>query len=61
MADDYPIAVKNRNKTTGYVVGKDLFEKMVLAVEDVMDRKVIKETDFSKGTDLESFVEELGL
>ena len=61
MADDYPIAVKNRSKTTGYVVGKELFEKMILVVEDVMDREVIEKTDFSKGTNLENLIKELKL
>lgn len=64
-AQDYPVAVDNRNKTTGYVVGKKLFEKMVEFMEDVEDRKMvdemIKNGELGKGRDFEEFAKELGL
>ena len=60
-SENYPIAIKNRNKTKAYLVGKDIFEKMVEFVENALDREAIKNTDFSKGRDLEEVLEELGL
>lgn len=60
-AQDYPLAVQNRNTTQAYLIGKSLFEKLVLYLEDVEDRKIIKETDFSKGRDFEDFAKELGI
>ncbi len=60
-AEDYPVAVQKRNKTTGYIVSKAMFEKMVEFVEDALDREVIEKTDFSKGTNLDDVLEELGL
>lgn len=60
-AIDFPIQIQNRNKTAGYFVGKDLFEKMIVYLEDIEDRKVIDKTDFTKGTDFEEFAKELGI
>lgn len=60
-AEDYPVAVLKRNKTAGYVVSKPMFEKLIEFVEDSIDRKAIKETDFSKGRDFEEIAEELGI
>ena len=60
-AEDFPIAIQKRNKTAGYVVGKDLFEKLILLLEDIEDRRVIAKTDFSKGRDFEEFAKELGV
>ena len=60
-ANDYPVAIKKRNKTTGYVVGKDIFEKLISFVEDYIDRKAIDEADYKKGTTLEKVINELGL
>ena len=60
-ANDYPVAIKNRNITTGYIVGKDIFEKLISFVEDYIDRKAIKEADYKKGTPLEKIIKELGL
>ena len=64
-AQDYPVAVDNRNKTTGYVVGKKLFEKMVEFMEDMEDRKVIDEVikngELGTGRDFEEFANELGI
>jgi len=60
-AQDYPLAVQNRNTTEAYLVGKSLFERLVLYLEDVEDRKVIEKTDFSKGRDFEDIAKELGI
>ena len=60
-ANDYPVAIKKRNKTTGYAVGKDIFERLVTFVEDYIDGKAIDEADYKKGTPLEKVIKELGL
>ncbi|MEI6690423.1 MAG: antitoxin [bacterium] len=60
-ADDYPVPVMSRNSVRGYVVGKDLFEKMLLWMEDKMDADAIKNADFSTKTDFEEFAKELGV
>jgi len=58
---DYPVAVQNRNKVQAYLIGKDLYEKLVLYLEDYLDRQVIKNTDFKKGKDFEKVAQELGI
>lgn len=60
-ANEFPVAVKNRNKTAGYVVGKDIFEKLVSYVEDYIDRKAVREADYKKGIPLSDVIKELGL
>lgn len=60
-AEDYPIAVLKRNKTAGYFVSKDMFEKLVEFVEDYVDKKAIEEADYSKGRDFEEIAQELGI
>lgn len=60
-AVDFPVAVENRNKVEAYLVGRELYEKIVSYIEDFVDRKTIKDTDFSKGRDFEKVASELGL
>jgi len=60
-AADIPVAIQNRNKTKAYLVGKELFEKIVAYIENYTDRSVIQKTDFSKGRDFERVAEELGI
>lgn len=60
-ADDYPVAIKNRSKIAGYIVGKDLFETLVAYIEDSIDRKAVEETDYTKGRDFDEIAEELGI
>jgi len=60
-AEDYPVAVLRRNKTTGYIVSKAMFEKLVEFVEDHIDRKAIEEADYSKSRDFEEIARELGI
>lgn len=58
---DYPIAVKNRYQTEAYLVGKELFEKMIALIEDAIDRDGIETTDLTKKRNFDEVVEELGL
>jgi len=61
MAVDFPIAVQNRSKTTGYVLSPQMFEKLVSFVEDCVDNKAADEADYKHGTKLNDFIKELEL
>ena len=61
QADDYPVAVENRNTVKAYVIGKNLFESMVKFIEDYSDIAAVKKTDLKKGRDFESVAKELGI
>lgn len=56
---DFPLAVENRNKIEAYLLGKDLYEKIVSYIEDFIDRKAVEETDFKKGKDFETVAKNL--
>lgn len=58
---DYPVAVESRNKVKAYLIGKDLYEKLVAYLEDQIDTQITQETDFSKGKDFEKVVKKLGV
>lgn len=60
-ASDYPIAIENRNKTKAYLIGKELFEKIVAFIEDYIDRKEIAKTDLKDREDYDKVAKELGL
>jgi antitoxin StbD len=60
-AQDYPVAVDSRNKTTGYVVGSKLFERMVEFMEDMEDIAIVKKSEYPKGKKVEDLRAELGL
>lgn len=61
QATDYPVAVENRNKVAAYLVGKDLYERLMVFLEDAVDAAAVKNTDFSKGKDFEKVAKDLGL
>jgi antitoxin StbD len=58
---DYPVVVQNRNKIKAYIIGKELYEKIVSLMEDYVDKLTIKQTNFSKGKDFEKVAKELGI
>lgn len=60
-SSDYPVAIQKRNKTQAYMVGKDLFEKLVSYIEDTVDRKAVEKANFKKGRDFEDIASELGI
>jgi PHD/YefM family antitoxin component YafN of YafNO toxin-antitoxin module len=60
-ADDYPVAIEKHNKVAAYLLGKDLFNDFIEYIENKVDTKSVKDTDFSKGTDFEEFAKELGI
>ncbi|OIO08370.1 hypothetical protein AUJ27_00875 [Candidatus Falkowbacteria bacterium CG1_02_37_44] len=61
FASDYPIAIENRNKIKAYLLGKDLYEKLVSYVEQMIDKKAVEETDFNKGRDFETVAKKLNV
>lgn len=61
QAEDYPLMVKSRNQIKAYLVGKELFEKIVASLEDFVDKKAVKETNFKKGRDFEKVAQELNI
>lgn len=60
-AIDFPVQIQNRNKTAGYFVGKDLFEKMIEYMEDMEDKKVIDSINLDDKSDFEEFAKSLGI
>ena len=61
QASDYPVAVENRNKITAYLMGKDLYERLMLFLEDVVDKNAVKTTDFAKEKDFEKVARDLDI
>jgi PHD/YefM family antitoxin component YafN of YafNO toxin-antitoxin module len=61
QATDYPVAVESRNKVKAYLIGKELYEKIVCFIEDYIDKAAVKKTDFRKGKDFEEVAKELGI
>lgn len=61
QAEDYPVAVGNRNKIKAYLLGKDLYEKITQYLENYLDKQVVSKTDFSQGEDFEKVAKELGI
>jgi antitoxin StbD len=61
QAADYPVAVENRNKVQAYLMGKNLYERLMAFLEDAVDAAAIKRTDFSRGKDFEKVARDLGI
>ena len=61
QALDYPVAVEKRNKVQAYLIGKDLYDKLVAYIEDFIDKKAVSQADLSKGKDFEKVAQELGI
>jgi len=60
-AFDYPVAIESRNKVKAYLIGKELYEKIVSYIEDYIDKDVVLKNDFNKGRDFEEVAKELGI
>ncbi len=58
---DYPVAIQKRSKTQAYLVGKDIFEKLVEKLEDEIDAKAIRGAKFDQVIDFEEVAKELGI
>lgn len=61
QSSDYPVAVEKRNEVKAYLVGKDLFEKIISHMEDYLDKKAVRDTDFRKGRKFEEIAADLGI
>ena len=61
LAEDFPVGILNRNDIKAYLVGKNLFEQLVGYLEDTIDGTIIRDTDFSKGEDFNTFAKEFGI
>ena len=61
QAADYPVAVESRNDVKAYLIGKNLFEKMIAFIEDYTDAEAVKKADFKSGKDFEEVAKELGI
>ena len=60
-AIETPVAVQKRNKVKAYLVGTELFEKIISTIEDKIDVAYATKTNFSKGRDFDEIAEELGI
>lgn len=61
QADDYPLVIRSRNKIKGYLLGKALFENIISYIEEYIDKKAVREADFTQGKDFESVAQDLGI
>ena len=61
LAEDFPVGILNRNEIKAYLIGKDLYDQLVSYLEDTIDATIIRDTDFSKGEDFDSFAKKLGI
>jgi len=64
QAMDYPLEVISRGKSQAYLVGKQLFEKIMDYMEDQEDIatvKSIKPEEYKEARDFEEFARELGI
>lgn len=64
QAVDYPLEVISRGKSQAYLVGKQLFEKIMDYMEDQEDIatvKSIKPEEYKEARDFEEFARELGI
>ncbi len=60
-AIDYPVAVSKRSKIQAYLIGKNLYDKLLSYIEDYIDKEAIKNTDYKKGRNFDKVAEELGI
>ena len=60
-AEDYPVVIKSRNQVKAYLMGKEFFEKIISYIENYVDKKAVRETDFRKGRDFEEVAKKLNI
>lgn len=58
---DYPVAIENRNKVKAYLIGKDLYEKLLSFIEDQIDAQAVRSTKVTGAKSLEDVEKELGI
>jgi len=60
-AREYPVAVVNRSKVKAYLLGKELYEKLVAYLENTVDKEAVMGANFRRGKDFKKIAKELGL
>lgn len=60
-ATDYPVAIEKRSDIKAYLVGKDLYEKMIAYLEDYIDINAVRAADFCKGKDFGKIARKLSI
>jgi len=58
-AKDKPIVILNNNKPAGYIISKELFEKIMERLEDTELAKIVKERMNEDFTPIEVNIDEL--
>lgn len=61
IAEDYPVAIKKRGNVSAYLLGKELYEKIIFFLEDVIDKKTIASTNFKKKIPFEKIAKKLNI
>lgn len=61
IADDYPVAIKKRGNISAYLLGKELYEKIISFLEDVVDKKAVASTNFKQKISFEKVAKKLNL
>lgn len=61
QAIDYPVAIEKRNSIKAYLVGKELYEKIIAYLEDFVDANAVKTAAFGKGKDFEKVARKLNV
>lgn len=61
QAEDYPVAVENRDKIAGYLIGRKLFEAIVRQLEDQIDAEAVRSADTTKGESIEDVMKSIGI
>ena len=60
-AEDYPVVIKSRNQVKAYLMGKEFFEKIISYIENYVDKRTVRETDFRMGRDFEEVAKKLNI
>ncbi len=61
LSTEYPVAVEKRNEIKAYLIGKDLYDKLLNYIEDYVDKKAVSTADFKKGKNFDKLAKELGV
>lgn len=61
LAVDYPVAIEKRNQVKAYLVGKNLYERLIAYAEDFIDQKAVFNANFREGKPFERIASQLGI
>ena len=61
IAEDYPVAIKKRNSVSAYLLGKEIYEKIIFFLENVIDKKAIVSANFKKKVSFEKVAKKLNI